>query len=184
MLHLPPKNCGLIVLFFNRNAFSFNDIITSLDFVSSDSVLNFGLRRSLWRLMDKVRNLLSVDCESKIDISQLKRDSNSWRSLYAKEFMNNGIYWIRKSALAHTVAFCDHLLSTMNDESSLMDVFTDLSHCVGDEVEVANFMKQLLDLIILNSPFKKFTARAAQFVKSFEISSKVSCKILQTIDLL
>ncbi|VUZ44075.1 unnamed protein product [Hymenolepis diminuta] len=164
-----------------RNAFSFNDIITSLDFMSPDSTLNFGLRRSLWRLMDKVKNLLSVDCESKIDISQLKRDSNSWRSLYAKEFMNNGIYWIRKSALAHVVAFCDHLLSTTNDESSLMDVFMDLSHCVGDEVEVANFMKQLLDLIILNSPFKKFTTRAAQFVKSFEISSK---NILLPIDFL
>nr|CDS27106.1 integrator complex subunit 8 [Hymenolepis microstoma] len=154
-----------------KNAFSFNDIVTALNFAPSASKLSFGLRMSLWRLMDKVRNLLYIDCESKVDISQLKRDCNSWLSLYSKEFVNNGHYWIRNSALAQTVAFCDHLISNLDDEISFADVFGNLSNCVGDEVEVANFKKQLVDFIILNSPLKKFSAQAAQFATSFEISS-------------
>ncbi|VDO14778.1 unnamed protein product [Rodentolepis nana] len=155
-----------------KNAFFFNDIVTFLDFSPTTSKLSFGLRISLWRLMDKVRTLLSIERESKVDISQLKQNCNSWLSLYSKELVNNGFYWVQTSALAQTVAFCDRLLSTIDDETTFSDAFANLTHCVEDEVEITNFEKQLIDFIILNSPLKKSSARAALFDASYEFFSK------------
>ncbi|KAM7539416.1 hypothetical protein Aperf_G00000047577 [Anoplocephala perfoliata] len=154
--------CSSLLRQVERTEFSLDEVITSLEaeLCTPAFRLGFGLRSSLRRSLIKIMSILSTD-----------------------KFVNNGIYFIRQSALARVVAFCDTLLTAIENGSSHFDaekviglLFSELSRCVGgaDNFEVSKFIREFLDQIILNLSVGQSASRAAHLIKLLADSS-VTC---------